>query len=877
MISAKKTRLAIPFSLVLTLCASVLTVLFAGILSIQLYNVSSTYLKSHHDDMYEAQFSQTVGALSQQVASLETAGELICQDAELLECLEKYMPRDIQSDSDLRTALDALCYKARIVVPSIRTIVLLGEDIWMTSGENAFGMFSYGDFLDAYGEIPDTAQLHIPYQNTEQAIGSVQKLDASTFLYCPVRLQDGTGICVCVVVNDDFWKESLPANMSAAIITDSDAVVYNTTGMSPAQLKVSAGNAQFLKTATFAPGIRFVAQADTKAYEIEINSLRILLVVLLCLTAVVAFAFSLVIARPLTQPLLECRKRLVNQNGKAQKITGKRIRTSAWGSLFLYFVIIALVFSLLITIIFAVYFVQFIEKAYVSSLENSLEQVKVEVESFLDNVHYASFYLAYSSEIQDYLETGQLHQNLPSVTNVEDILESGKKWFATPIALCLLDRDGYVIAATDSLLFDVNTHLQVDEIDGKQWNCEQYRDSHWITNLTSIRSANTYRPLGYMILKVDELYLEKAYTSFKTGIYKAYLHTPDEIVLSSNDQQAIGLMIPDAGNSIVFEKKLNNIDLTLTFLVDSDNLDAYKQETTRACVYLLIIVSLAVVLISLGVSRGFVKGLRSMEKTLSGTSGLLPRQVENRSFVREFDDLYLAFNQMSRRIEELMEETAAAEARQYQLEISKQHADMLLLQSQINPHFLYNTFEIISHLIHTGAKEDAIRMLNYLTDMLRFAAKNDQNFIPLRDELRYVESYMKIMRVRYPDMLFITYDIAPEVEMAKTVKFILQPILENAIVHGFAPRGGNGYIRIHAAAVGGRLVITIRDDGVGMNADTLEKLRRSLVSQEEQDSIGLPNIARRIRLNYGDEYGVNIVSGPDAGTIVTIALPLELS
>ena len=266
-----------------------------------------------------------------------------------------------------------------------------------------------------------------------------------------------------------------------------------------------------------------------------------------------------------------------------------------------------------------------------------------------------------------------------------------------------------------------------------------------------------------------------------------------------------------------------------------------------------------------------------MEKTLSGTSGMFPKQVKSKSFVREFDDLYLAFNQMSRRIEELMEETAAAEARQYQLEISKQHADILLLQSQINPHFLYNTFEIISHLIHTGAKEDAIRMLNYLTDMLRFAAKNDQNFIPLRDELRYVESYMKIMRVRYPDMLFISYDIAPEVQMAKTVKFILQPILENAIVHGFAPRGGNGYIRIHAAAVGGRLVITIRDDGVGMDADTLEKLRRSLISQEEQDSIGLPNIARRIRLNYGDEYGVSVASGTDAGTIVTIALPLELS
>jgi len=160
--------------------------------------------------------------------------------------------------------------------------------------------------------------------------------------------------------------------------------------------------------------------------------------------------------------------------------------------------------------------------------------------------------------------------------------------------------------------------------------------------------------------------------------------------------------------------------------------------------------------------------------------------------------------------------------------------------------------------------------------MLRFAAKKDTYLIPLEEEIRYAKTYASIMSTRYQNALSIQFDIAPETNHLQTLKFVLQPILENAIYHGIAPNGGAGSIHVTAMTAAEKLIITVRDNGIGMSPTALEHVRASLVSEQTQDRdrIGLSNIMSRIRLFFGSEYGVSVVSRAGEGTAIALTMPI---
>ena len=217
---------------------------------------------------------------------------------------------------------------------------------------------------------------------------------------------------------------------------------------------------------------------------------------------------------------------------------------------------------------------------------------------------------------------------------------------------------------------------------------------------------------------------------------------------------------------------------------------------------------------------------------------------------------------------------------QQQMELNRQEQDKLramelaLLQSQINPHFLYNTLDTIIWLVETGKNEQAVEMVTSLSNFFRSSLSKGRDIITLGEEEIHVRSYLEIQQVRYRDILCYEINVQPELRACVLPKLTLQPLVENALYHGIKLRRGMGHILVDAAQEDDHVRILVRDDGAGMPPERLQQLRQSL-DTEEQIGFGLRTVYRRLRLLYGEQCAMELESEPNAGTTVTLRFPIR--
>ncbi len=239
-------------------------------------------------------------------------------------------------------------------------------------------------------------------------------------------------------------------------------------------------------------------------------------------------------------------------------------------------------------------------------------------------------------------------------------------------------------------------------------------------------------------------------------------------------------------------------------------------------------------------------------------------------------------------IGELIELTRVIERQyeqEYTLEMLKKEAELGALQSQINPHFLYNTLDSIrGRLIGEGLSEES-KIVESLSNLFRYSISPRTVYNTLEQELENVENYMRIMRYRFGDRLQYTVEVdeeSPFIYHCELPKLTLQPLVENAIGHGMEKRAGGGKITVRASITEAGLAITVEDDGAGMEGELLDKLNHMFKTgtpakpQSESGGIALYNVNERIRMRYGDRYGLTMYSGKGLGTQVNILLPVML-
>ena len=233
--------------------------------------------------------------------------------------------------------------------------------------------------------------------------------------------------------------------------------------------------------------------------------------------------------------------------------------------------------------------------------------------------------------------------------------------------------------------------------------------------------------------------------------------------------------------------------------------------------------------------------------------------------------LNVSFNQMMERIGNLVEDIRVEQ-------LKLRAAELNLLQAQINPHFLYNTLDAIIWMAETGQTEQVITMVSALSDFFRTTLSKGRDFITVREEETHIESYLKIQQFRYRDILEYSIDIPEELYGCQVLKLTLQPVVENALYHGIKSKRGMGHIAVKGRRLGNLLLLTVEDDGMGMTEERLEAVRRGLSKETDSgdgDGFGLYNIQQRIKLYYGQEYGMEIDSQYGKGTRVEITIPVK--
>ena len=210
-------------------------------------------------------------------------------------------------------------------------------------------------------------------------------------------------------------------------------------------------------------------------------------------------------------------------------------------------------------------------------------------------------------------------------------------------------------------------------------------------------------------------------------------------------------------------------------------------------------------------------------------------------------------------------------------EEQKRRSELEVLQSQINPHFLYNTLDSVIWMTENGRTDDAVVMLTSLARFFRISLSRGSSIIPIRDELEHARHYLTIQKMRYKNKFSATITAEDGVESLYTIKLIVQPILENAIYHGMAYADGDGEITVRAFRDGGDVLIEVSDNGPGMPEEVVESLLDpngpAAAAGAKGSGIGFRNVHQRLRLNFGEPYGLTILSEPDDGTTVRIRLP----
>lgn len=245
--------------------------------------------------------------------------------------------------------------------------------------------------------------------------------------------------------------------------------------------------------------------------------------------------------------------------------------------------------------------------------------------------------------------------------------------------------------------------------------------------------------------------------------------------------------------------------------------------------------------------------------------------------LRRSDALYSIFadlNLLVETIKQLMLKESNAQ-------LTKKQAELEALQSQINPHFLYNTLETIRGQALEYGLRDIEAMTRALSKLFRYSISNTNELVTLEEELANADNYLLIQHIRFNNKFEKTGSIDPDALQYRIPKLIIQPIVENAIYHGLETKIDKGHIEISAYISEKRLIINIRDDGLGMSQEKLKALNASLagtsedrVQSERGTSVGLKNVHSRIQLHFGDEYGMNVYSTEHVGTDVQLNMPL---
>ncbi len=419
-----------------------------------------------------------------------------------------------------------------------------------------------------------------------------------------------------------------------------------------------------------------------------------------------------------------------------------------------------------------------------------------------------------------------------------------------------------------------------------------YEDEYLVPMVRSILDLDSSRILGTLIVLINERIFNEIYADY--GLIRDELLLfvyPSGIIFASNAGNLIGRTVGDTfpmldksesrgspytvyfndGKHFVASTESHEYGWKLVNLIPMVELRQQREDVFFVALFVLILSILLTVLLSMFLTSNINRPIHALIRKVEAFSvEEIPGPAGHRT-KNEIGLLEESIDMMSARIGRLMEDKIAEERQKHEIELR-------LLQSQINPHFLYNTFSVIKWMAMIQGADAIANMVTAMSKILKYAIGKLSEEVRLGDELDMLDEYVKIHQIagKYP-IEFVKHVQDESLFNCSIMKFILQPIVENAIIHGLKPGMSDGRIELHVIRAYDMLYIEISDDGMGISAEKLSEIRalQSGHTMESTKTVGLANIEKRIRLYYGERYGLDVTSEFGKYTKVTVRLPIS--
>ncbi len=546
------------------------------------------------------------------------------------------------------------------------------------------------------------------------------------------------------------------------------------------------------------------------------------------------------------------------------------------------------------------------------SILNSITQVNLNIRNMMRDVEILSDFYCYNADLKKAIEEEDLFKanekvndifrnvnvTYKEVNNYTTILawdgrafinwmSDGKDYYRLKQYIESQDWYENIISQKNKIVW-IPTHKNID----------QYTSDSYVLTAGRVMS-DIYKNYGLILISIPETDLWKILKSFRpvgnseiyvidqNGRNISHCDANKRMVVGENqpyiqnilqgeeEEGAIVASVHGEKRLVVFQKVPKTQWTTIATLPLAE-LNEESHSIRNAIIVSSILSLIAAFFLAYLISRGIVKPIRQMEEQM--------RRVEQGDFdayvdVTTSDEIGRIgekFNVMVAKIKDLMDRVVTEEKKQSQLLIKQREAELELLRAQINPHFLFNTLNSIKCMALINQANHIAEMISALGRLLENSIQRGKDMITLEEEIENLKNYVLLQQMRYGNKLRILYDMDPELLTLEVPRLILQPIVENAIIHGLEKKTNGGQIQVYGRRKEEVAEIVIEDNGVGMSQEEVENLRTGLDPTHQRKSfsgIGIKNVDERIRLVYGEDYGLTITSKINVGTKVILVIP----
>ncbi|SET79718.1 sensor histidine kinase [Lacrimispora sphenoides] len=566
-------------------------------------------------------------------------------------------------------------------------------------------------------------------------------------------------------------------------------------------------------------------------------------------------------------------------------------------TIFVYFTVTALAASLLIT--FSLYqrlstqvgeMVQEENQSLIHQVARSVESYLLTVMKLSDSLYYGAVKNAdLSSESINNEITLLYDNNKDNVDNIALFSQSGTMVEAVPAARL---KSGLDVTGENWFLNALekteNQHFSYPHVQYVfDSNENQYR---WVISLSRAveLTEGTSTTQGVLLVDLSYSSLEHLFDGVTTGkggyvylisndgqiLYHPKIQLIDSGRMQENNLVAAGYK--DGNHREDFQGETRNITVkSIGYTgwkiigVTPKNVVSLNSIKTRLfIVFLITLILFILALINSYISSRITNPIKDLEKSVGILEEGNLQAAISIGGSYEIQHLGNSIKNMAKQIRVLMDDIVAEHE-------AKRKQEFDTLQSQINPHFLYNTLDIIVWMIENEQKAEAVKAVTALARFFRISLSKGKSIITVRDELEHVRNYLMIQHMRFKNKFSYEIDASEECMELSCLKLVLQPLVENAIYHGMEFMDGDGEIILKVWKEGNDLFFMVKDNGLGMTEDQVAGLFSDQVhvTSKKGSGIGVKNVNERIKLYFGEKYGLIIESEPDEGTVITICLP----